>query len=188
MSASVQHFNHACSERLRCCISILVSARKGLSLLWCLTTQGSLVQRQFFFPPVIYRLPRRTSRGTPPTIYPVNTQPLAFCLFCTRKKNLCKCLAKQGTRQACTSPFTGNIDAAKFSSKKKMTSFFVCVSCLCLFLPPLPVFSFCSSPANALKRFRGTLLSKMCKLLLFFFFFFFFFFFHFSGVLLFVSR
>ncbi len=49
----------------------------------------------------------------------------------------------------------------------KMTSF-----CLCLlFVPlstPVPRLSFCSSPVSALKKFRGTLLSEMCKLLGFF--------------------
>lgn len=50
-----------------------------------------------------------------------------------KEKNLCKCLAKT----SCTSPFTGNIYAVKFSSKWLL---FVCVSCLCLSLPPLPVF------------------------------------------------
>ena len=49
------------------------------------------------------------------------------------KENLCKCLAKT----SCTSPFTGNIYAVKFSSKWLL---FVCVFCLCLLLSPLPVF------------------------------------------------
>lgn len=141
ISASVQHFNHACSERLRCCISILVSARKGLSLLWCLSTQGSLVQRQFLSL-VIYRLPRRTSRGTPPTIYPVNTQPLAFSLFCTRK-NLCKCLAKQDTRQAAHLPLLETSTLQSFHQN----DFFLFVSPVCVSFYPLypPCFLFLSS-------------------------------------------
>lgn len=148
----VQHFNHACSERLRCYISILVSARTGLSLLWRLTTQGCLVYHQLLFP---RHLPfaLRTSRGTPPTIYPVNTQPLAFRLFAQGKPLQVSHYARHPTSR--TSPFTGNISAAMFSSKWLL---FVGVSCLCLFLPHFPCLSFCSSPVSALKRFRGTLL------------------------------
>lgn len=133
MSASVQHFNHACSKCLRCCISILVSARKGLSLLRCLTTQGSLVQRQFFFPPVIYRLPRRTSRGTPPTIYPVNTQPLAFCLFCTRKKTFASVSLSKAPDKLAHLPLLGTSTLQSFHQKKKCDFFF----CLCLLFVPL---------------------------------------------------
>lgn len=62
-----------------------------------------------------------------------------------KEKNLCKCLAKQGTRQACTSPFTGNIDAAKFSSKKKMWLLFLFVSPVCASFYPLSP-SFLSVP------------------------------------------
>lgn len=135
-----------------------MSARKGLSLLWCLTTQGSLVQRQFLSP-VIYRLPRRTSRGTPPTIYPVNTQPLAFCLFCTRKTFASISLSKIPVKQH-ISLYWEHLRCKVFI---KMTSF-----CLCLLFvslsTPFPRLSFCSSPVNVLKKFRGTLLSEMCKL------------------------
>lgn len=91
-------------------------------------------------PPVIYRLPRRTSRGTPPTIYPVNTQPLAFCLFCTSKKNKtnpCKRLAKQHTRQAAhLLPSLGTSTLQSFHHN----DFFLFVSLVCIsFYPPLPV-------------------------------------------------
>lgn len=141
-----------------------MSARKGLSLLWCLTTQGSLVQRQFLSP-VIYRLPRRTSRGTPPTIYPVNTQPLAFCLFCTRKTFASISLSKIPVKQH-ISLYWEHLRCKVFI---KMTSF-----CLCLLFvslsTPFPRLSFCSSPVNVLKKFRGTLLSEMCKLFFSFYF------------------
>lgn len=57
----------------------------------------------------------RTSRGTPLTIYPVNTQPLAFRLFAQGKPLQVSHYARHQTSR--TSPFTGNISAAVFSSK-----------------------------------------------------------------------
>lgn len=59
----------------------------------------SLVQHQFLSP-VIYRLPLRTSRGTPPNIYPVNTHSLVpFCLL-LHIENLCERRGKTATNGA----------------------------------------------------------------------------------------
>lgn len=60
ISASVQHFNHACGERLRSCISILVSARKRPQSAHYTRLSGSA---PVSFPSVISRSPLRPSGG-----------------------------------------------------------------------------------------------------------------------------
>lgn len=87
----------------------------------------------------------RTSRGTPPNIYPVNTQPL-----CTRKTFASVSLSKT----------PGRLHISLYWERCKvfikMTSF-----CLCLLFVSLSTPFPCLSvppPVNALKKFRGTLL------------------------------
>lgn len=59
-------------------------------------------------------------KGTPPTIYAVNTQPLAVWIF-AKGKNLCECHQTSSTR-----PFTGRTEAGLFSSQWLL--FFVSLS------------------------------------------------------------
>lgn len=125
----------------------------SLSLLWCLTTQGSLVQHQFLSPPPSSTVCLENQQGNASNH--LSCKHTASCILplCTRKTFASVSLSKTPDKlhislyweHPCCKVFI------------KMTPF-----CLCLLFvslsTPFPCLSFCSSPVNALKKFRGTLL------------------------------
>lgn len=136
ISASVQHFNHACGERLRSCISILVSARKRPQSAHYTRLSGSAPVSS---PLCHLAFASETQRGERLQAFILLHSLLHFASVFLFLAHLCKCLAKQATPVK-LSPFTGNIQAAlKFVCENDFLLFvsFVCAS----FFLPSPSFS-----------------------------------------------
>lgn len=162
ISACVQHFNHACGERLRSCISILVSARKRPQSAHYTRLSGSA---PVSFPLCHLAFASETQRGN--ASEHLSCKHTASCIlppfFCFSHTFASVSLSKP--HQSSYLPLLG--------TSRLLSSLCVKTTCFCLsrlFAPlssSLTIFLSVSSAANALKRFRGTSLSKMCELLFF---------------------
>lgn len=106
IAASVQHFNRSlqCPQMLHFYSSVSQKRPQSAAV-----SHKPLWFSASFFPPCHLPFASENQQGN--ASEHLSCKHAASCIL--HKENLCKCLAKT----SCTSPFTGNIHAAKFSSK-----------------------------------------------------------------------
>lgn len=137
-------------------VSILVSARKA-SVCCGVSLHSALWFRASFPSPVISCLPRRTSRGNASNhLSCKHTAPRLFFLPLLHKEK----------KTVASVTLSKPADKLHISPRREHPRCKVFIKNDVLFVPlspSSPRLSLCSSPANALKKFLGTLLSEMCK-------------------------
>ena len=142
-SASVQRFPPACSECLRSRVSILVSARRGLSLLAAHRTRLSGSATVFFSPCHLPFASENQQGNASNHLSCKHTEPPAFGVSCTRR-SFASVSLKRATRQAARLPLLGTSTLQSFH--QKMTSF--CLSLLFVSLSTSIFSSFFPLPSS----------------------------------------